>query len=243
LVHSAAGGVGLWASEIAARRGAVVVGVVGSSEKVEIFRRRILPLSPRSVTIVRGPERTFERRLRSLLQDVCADGDDDGVGSVGVGSVGSVGVDLVMESLGGRYFEGSLRSLRPGGGLVTYGSTSYASPGRGRNPFRLAWRYLNRPKVDPGTLTSRNVRLAGFNLIYLTDRPDRLRQELEDCIRCLGNRGREDASAVELLSFVTPPIIGEMLDFRSEAVEALERLKGGDTYGKVVLSNEKNRAT
>jgi hypothetical protein len=94
-------------------------------------------------------------------------------------------------------------------------------------------------------LTARNVRIAGFNLIYLTDRPQRLRRELKDCILCLsGNdvdssHGNADSAG---LSFVTPPVVGEVFDFRNETIDAMECLKSGQTYGKVVLSNEHNEA-
>jgi NADPH:quinone reductase-like Zn-dependent oxidoreductase len=232
LVHSAAGGVGLWASEIAARRGAIVIGVVGSETKEQVFHKRIFPLSPDSRTIVRGDEKTFGQRLQGLLREISSNPDD----------VESMGVDLVMESLGGRYFAASFDALRRGGSLVTFGSTSYVSPGLGLNPIRLIWRYLNRPKIDPGELTSRNIRLAGFNLIYLTDQPRRLRSELEACIRCLG--GESGKTSVEAdLALVNPPVVGEIFDFRTETIQALQTLKGGKTIGKLVLDNSQNVAT
>jgi alcohol dehydrogenase len=223
LIHSAAGGVGLWASEIAARRGATVIGVVGSAEKDAIFRKRIQPLSPNSTTILRGDEKTFGKRLQDLLKEVGNDHEN-------------VGADLVMESLGGNYFKASYESLRHGGSLVTFGSTSYVSPGLGRNPLRLIWRFLHRPKVDPGELTARNIRLAGFNLIYLTDQPRQLRRELSECIRCLGGEGKAD------LSLATPPIVGKTFDFKTGTIQALEYLKSGQTFGKVVLDNSENNA-
>jgi hypothetical protein len=147
--------------------------------------------------------------------------------------------------LGGKYFQASFNLLRRGGSLVTFGSTSYVNPGLGINAARLLWRYWNRPKIDPGLLTARNVRIAGFNLIYLTDRPQRLRRELKDCILCLSGKdvgsshGNDDSAG---LSFVTPPVVGEVFDFRNETIDAMECLKSGQTYGKVVLSNEHNQA-
>ncbi|KAG7339528.1 alcohol dehydrogenase [Nitzschia inconspicua] len=233
LVHSAAGGVGLWASEIAAKRGAVVIGVVGSREKEEVYQQRILPLSPYSRSIIRGDERTFGRRLQILLQEMSQLSSDPE----------SVGVDMVMESLGGKYFTASYEALRRGGSLVTFGSTSYASPGLGLNPMRLIWMYLNRPKIDPGELTSRNIRLAGFNLIYLTDQPAKLRSELTQCIRCLGGDRDTVWSAGPDLGLVTPPIVGQTFDFRTETIQALVTLKSGKTIGKIVLDNSQNVAT
>jgi NADPH:quinone reductase-like Zn-dependent oxidoreductase len=266
LVHSAAGGVGLWASEIAARRGALVIGVVGESRgsdddgrsnsdfgignvsnaKEETFLKRILPLSPLSRTISRGNERTFAKRLKLLLCDIhddsmacgdCEPSDDD--------NDDNLGIDLCMESLGGMYLTASYDMLRKGGSLVTYGSTSYVTPGLGINRLRLIWRYLTRPMIDPGTLTSRNTRLAGFNLIYLTDRPRDLRRELTDCIRCLsGEQSESDdcTGSIASLEHVTPPVVGKVFNFRSETIEAMEYLKSGRSVGKVVLDNSQNTA-
>ena len=53
VVQSAAGGVGLMASEIAARRGAIVVGIVGSESKTRTFYERISPLCPHAQCLVR----------------------------------------------------------------------------------------------------------------------------------------------------------------------------------------------
>ncbi|KAL3898773.1 MAG: hypothetical protein SGARI_006600, partial [Bacillariaceae sp.] len=231
LVHSAAGGVGLWASEIAARRGAIVIGVMGSEKKAEVFRQRILPLSPSSTTILRGDEKTFGTRLQALLKDMRDSPEVDEE---------CIGVDLVMESLGGKYFQASFDALRRGGSLVTFGSTTYVSPGLGVNPIKLIWRYLTRPKVDPGDLTARNIRLAGFNLIYLTDQPRQLRKELAECIACLGGSSKRSESPN--LALVTPPIVGNIFNFKTETVQAMEHLKSGQTFGKVVLDNSQNNA-
>lgn len=239
LIHSAAGGVGLWAAEIAARRGATVVGLVGTRNKVQVFEDRILPLSPQSRAMIRGEERTFGRRLADLLSEMNEERIPADVSSkekLEYLREEGKGVDYVMESLGGEYFTASFNSLNRGGALVTFGSTSYVSPGLSINKIRLIWRYLTRPRIDPGTLTSRNIRLAGFNLIYLTDKPDELRQELRDCISCLNGGEKEDDTGVfASLDSVTPPIVGETFDFRTGTVEALERLKSGTTVGKVVL--------
>ena len=186
LVHSASGGVGLWASEIAARRGAVVLGIVGSASKFDIFNDRIKNLSPSSQVMLRGEERDFSQRLANKLKEMHSlhdrDSNDSDLSQL---AESGNGVDIVMESLGGKYFTASFDSLNSGGCLVTFGSTSYVSPGLGLNFFRLVQRYLTRPKIDPGTLTSRNIRLCGFNLIFLTEKTDDLDRELNECISCL----------------------------------------------------------
>jgi NADPH:quinone reductase-like Zn-dependent oxidoreductase len=245
LIHSASGGVGLWASEMAARRGAIVIGVIGSEAKAPTFEDRILPLSPKSRTMVRGDERTFGRRLAELLCEIHGTTKSDlpPKSELEYLRKNGNGVDVVMESLGGQYFTESFQAMNRGGSLVTFGSTSYVSPGLSLNKVRLVWRYLTRPRVDPGTLTSRNIRLAGFNLIFLTDMPDELRRELRECILCLsGSSGNSLGDREEFLPLdsVTPPVVGDVFDFRTEGIVALERLKSGETVGKVVLDNSNN---
>lgn len=152
---------------------------------------------------------------------------------------------MVMESLGGKYFSASFDCLNDGGALVTFGSTIYSSPGRGGiNLFRLIYRYLTRPRIDPGDLTTRNFRMCGFNLIFLTERTQQLRKELRECIACLSDKNvawsdtSESNTGLSLLDLVTPPVIGECFDFHTQCVDAMEKLKSGKTVGKVVLVND-----
>mmetsp|Transcript_10399 Transcript_10399/g.15663 ORF Transcript_10399/g.15663 Transcript_10399/m.15663 type:complete len:611 (-) Transcript_10399:2555-4387(-) len=254
IVHSAAGGVGIWASEIAARRGGTVIGIVGNEAKANVFYDRIKQFSPNSQVMIRGEERDFHQRLAKTLQSIHSHSisvDDKVSFEISKSKLNNMdlkemakegyGADIVMESLGGRYFQASFDSINDGGALVTFGSTSYVTPGLGLNLLRLVYRYITRPRVDPGSLTSRNIRLCGFNLIYLTQKTSELRRELNECISCLSgldecHQTNEDVP----LDNIIPPIIGEAFDFRTKAVEALERLKGGKTVGKVVLENDDN---
>jgi len=269
IVHSASGGVGLWASEIAARRGGIVLGIVGDEAKKGVFLDRIVrKLSPESRVMIRGKERDFADRLARELNTIHGNGNggnnsNDSSGGDRESSGGlsllelsnaGLGADLVMESLGGKYFSASFDSLNDGGALVTFGSTTYSSPGRGGiNPFRLVYRYLTRPKIDPGDLTARNLRLCGFNLIYLTEQTEELQRELRECIACLSSKddatvGHQSGEAKDVvittnssrvsLELVTPPVIGERFDFRTQGIDAMEKLKSGKTVGKVVLVND-----
>ncbi len=247
IVHSAAGGVGLWASEIAARRGGTVIGIVGNEAKEVVFHDRIKALSPKSQTMIRGKESDFKKRLAEKIQSVHStfnidtevnfENDNSDLKTM---AKNSRGADIVMESLGGKYFTASFDSLNSGGALVTFGSTSYVTPGLGLNMFRLIYRYLTRPRIDPGVLTSRNIRLCGFNLIYLTERTADLRRELNECVACLSGLDMYEGKDEMTMELVLPPIIGETFDFRTEAVDAMEMLKSGKTVGKVVLDNSNN---
>ncbi len=245
IIHSASGGVGLWASEIVARRGGIVIGIVGSEAKEKVFFDRIKALSPKSQTMIRGKENDFKRRLAKKLKSIHSSY-DSGIDLSGYNydlekmAKDGYGSNIVMESLGGKYFTASYESLNAGGALVTFGSTSYVSPGLGLNMFRLIYRYLTRPRIDPGKLTSRNIQVCGFNLIYLTERTEDLRRELNECIACLSGLDNYEGKDEITMELVKPPTIGESFDFRTEAVEAMKILKGGNTVGKVVLDNSNN---
>jgi alcohol dehydrogenase len=134
------------------------------------------------------------------------------------------GIDYVMESYGGPYFEPSLNLINAGGNMATYGSTSYNREGGFRLPlWSIVWQYLTRPRIDPGELTTRNIRVGGFNLIFLTERIEELNAALDQCL---------------LLNCV--PLVGIAFDFDTQAVDALEALRSGQSIGKVVLSNTNN---
>ena len=243
IVHSAAGGVGLWASEIAARRGGVVIGIVGNEAKVEVFRNRIKQFSPYSQAMIRGKEYDFKERLAEKLRSVhLSFGQELKFDEFDIAKMArkGYGADIVMESLGGHYFKASFDSLNQGGALITFGSTSYVTLGLGMNLLRLIYRYLTRPKIDPGVLTSQNIRLCGFNLIYLTENTSDLRRELNECIACLSGIGISNGMEDMVLDSIIPPVIGETFEFRTQAVDAMEMLKGGNTVGKVVLDNNEN---
>jgi len=281
LVHSATGGVGLWASEIAARRGGVVVGVVGHAHKIPVFQERILPLCPAAQCFVRSSNpQQFAKDLQDAVvrarllhhsqqQQQQQEHQEANKEDVDLSSLCGFryesahdlvergwGVDYVMESYGGPYFMPSLDLINPGGSLATFGSTTYN--GRGNNNrnriafLPLLWKYLTRPRIDPGCLTTRNIRVGGFNLIFLTQNEKELRNALENCIQCLSSNSshadhdddNDDEHAKDddddPLARVTPPVVGHVFEFDTQAVEALQTLRSGKTVGKVVLTNPNN---
>jgi alcohol dehydrogenase len=243
VVHSAAGGVGLWACEIAARLGALVVGIVGDESKTTTFYERIRPLCPFAQCLVRRNDaREFAKglasaicRARSQATGLEAPDWKDANDLVQAGW----GANVLMESYGGQYFQPCMDLMNAGGSIATYGSTTYNGSGSGtRLPFvSLILKYLQRPMIDPGELTGRNLRVGGFNLIFLTENTKELSKALEDCIACLSGTDNRSANALES---VTPPVVGNVFNFDNGAIDALTALRSGKTVGKVVLSNKNN---
>ena len=98
VVHSAAGGVGTLLTQIAARRGAHVIGVVSTEAKAAVARA-------------------------AGAEAVVIPGRDDLVATV-KGLTGGRGVSVVYDAVGKDTFEASLDSLRPHGLMVSYGEAS-----------------------------------------------------------------------------------------------------------------------
>jgi NADPH2:quinone reductase len=102
LLHAAAGGVGLIASQWARHLGATVIGTVGSDQKAELARAHGC-----HHVIVYSRE-NFVERVREIT--------------------GGQGVAVVYDSVGQATFMGSLDCLRPLGMMVSFGNASGAVP-------------------------------------------------------------------------------------------------------------------
>jgi NADPH:quinone reductase len=98
LVHAAAGGVGQLLIQIAKKRGARVIGTVGSAEKAQIARE----LGADEVILYN--ETNFEAETKRLT---------DGAG-----------VDVVFDSVGRTTFEKGLNVLKPRGLMALFGQSS-----------------------------------------------------------------------------------------------------------------------
>ncbi|MEO6874208.1 MAG: quinone oxidoreductase [Opitutaceae bacterium] len=144
LVHAAAGGLGLLLVQIAKKRGARVLGTVGSEAKVKFARE-----AGADEVIVLGEETKFPEIVRSFT--------------------GGRGVDVVYDGIGKVTFEGSLASLRPRGMMVSFGNASGPVPLF--SPLVLSQKgslFLTRPTLShyiatPGELRKRSGDL--FNWI------------------------------------------------------------------------------
>jgi NADPH2:quinone reductase len=122
LLHAAAGGVGLLASQWLHALGAHVIGTVGSEEKAELAKAN----GCEHVILYR--EEDVPARVREITA--------------------GRGVDVAYDSVGGATFFGSLDSLRPRGMMVTFGNAS--GPVEPMAPLELAKRgslFLTRPTI------------------------------------------------------------------------------------------------
>ena len=151
LIHSAAGGVGIWANRIAKQYGAFTIGTVGSPQKLDFLRQE-------------GYDKDIVRsgRFRTDLEVALAGQE----------------LHLIMECIGGKILKDGYDMLAPQGRMIVYGSARYASVGHRPNYLKLAWYYLTRPRIDPQRMIESNKGILGFNLIWLYHRVELLHQLL-----------------------------------------------------------------
>ena len=191
LIHSAAGGVGIYANRIAKKFNAFTIGTIGSESK-----KKFLKDEAYDKIIVRGEN--FKAQLIEAL--------------------GNRNLNIVLECIGGKIFKDSFNSLAPSGRIIIYGGAQFMSQSTRPNYFKVLFKYLTRPKVDPLSLSDTNRSVMGFNLIYLWDRPNELKNIL-----------------FKILNMnIKPPHIGKVYPF-DQLLEALRYFQTGKSIGKIVV--------
>jgi len=192
LIHSAAGGVGLLANRIAKKMNAYTIGVVGSSGKMNLLKKEGY-----DAIIVRSDH--FREDLKNVLKDK--------------------ELNLVLETTGGKYTKWSYHALASMGRMVCYGSAQFTPSGNHPNYLKLAIKYLLRPKFDPLTMITENKSLMAFNLIWLYEKKELMRELMKQ---------------IEELH-LDPPFIGHEFGFE-KLPEALKFFKSGKSTGKIVIN-------
>jgi synaptic vesicle membrane protein VAT-1 len=195
LVHSAAGGVGGALLQLARCLGCEATAVVGAEHKVEVARRL------GAAHVVDASKEPLWPTLERLVPG---------------------GFDVVLDANGASTIRQSWEHLAPTGKLVVYGFASMLSKGRDRPSWlKLAWTWLRTPRFDPLEMTNLNRSVLAFNLSYLFDRADLLKEAMD---RLLG--WAREGKLVPWDTRTFP------LDRVADAHRALE---SGSTTGKLVL--------
>ncbi|MGI0119163.1 zinc-binding dehydrogenase [Zooshikella sp. RANM57] len=128
------------------------------------------------------------------------------------------GVDVVLDAIGGKIQQAAYRFLNPQGKLVVFGAANFTPVGQKLNWLRIVWQFLVRPRYDPLAMMSNNISIHAFNLIWLWDQ------------QTLLNEGYKAVQQLHL----PKPFVGRSYSF-SQAIEALDYLRSGQSIGKVVL--------
>ncbi|TGK32745.1 alcohol dehydrogenase [Leptospira gomenensis] len=156
LIHSAAGGVGIYANRIAKKFGASTIGTIGSPAKLDLLKKEGY-----DGQIVRSVR--FAEDLRNSLA-----GKD---------------LDLVLECIGGKIFRDSYEVMAPMGRMIVYGAADMMGSGSSVNWPALVYKYISRPKLDPMKMVSDNKSVMGFNLIWLYDKVEKLTKSLSGLVK------------------------------------------------------------
>lgn len=128
------------------------------------------------------------------------------------------GVHLVLECVGGDVFQKSMRLLAREGRMIVYGSAQFAPQSDFHWPNTI-WKYLTRPKIDPLEMISMNQSVMGFNLIWMWDKKNKLKEMIHRL---------EDYKLAK-------PLIGNVFSWKDVPL-ALDTFRKGKTIGKQIIT-------
>lgn len=157
LVHSAGGGVGIAATQLAKHIGATVIGTASTSK--HDFLRSI------GVDhLIDYRREDFEQRTRDIT--------------------GGRGVELILDAVGGDSFRKGFRLLAPTGRLGMFGMSA-AATGKQRNVLSLLRTVASMPwlQFTPVSLIDQNKGVFGVNLGHMWQEVDRIRTWAEELLR------------------------------------------------------------
>jgi alcohol dehydrogenase len=152
LIHSAAGGVGIYANRFAKELGGITIGTIGNENKIQVLIEEGY-----DYYVVRNKEwiQELEKKLNGKP------------------------ISLVLECIGGRVLTDSYALMAPSGRLVTYGSANFMPQSNQLSLIQTGWNYIFRPKLDPLKMISDNKSVMGFNLIWLWDQVDKMQNYVQ----------------------------------------------------------------
>ena len=149
LVHSAAGGVGSALVQLGRLAGCRVVGVVGSTHKIE-------------ACLANGAERAIDKSVQDLWHEAEA--------------FAPAGFHAIFDANGVSTLRDSYQHLAATGVLAIYGFHSML-PRDGRlNRLQLAWDWCRTPRFNPLRMTQENRSVIAANLSFLQSEAPRLRE-------------------------------------------------------------------
>ena len=149
LIHSAAGGVGLAAIQIAKTRDCVILGTASKSKHDFLKEQGCQhPLDSSG---------NYAKEARAI--------------------VGDKGVDLILDPVGGKSWTEGYDLLAPCGRLVAFG-LSAAATGNKRSLFNAVRQVMSVKKWSPMKLMDDNKTIGGTNMGHLFGRPDLIEEQL-----------------------------------------------------------------
>jgi NADPH:quinone reductase-like Zn-dependent oxidoreductase len=149
LIHSAGGGVGIAATQIARHIGAKIIGTASAAKHVEL---RALGVDH----LIDYTKEDFETRARAIT--------------------GGRGVELILDPVGGESLKKGYRLLAPSGRLGIFGMSS-AATGKSRDVLGMLRALSRTPwfQFNPVSLMNANKGVFGVNLGHMWNEVDRIR--------------------------------------------------------------------
>jgi NADPH:quinone reductase-like Zn-dependent oxidoreductase len=130
------------------------------------------------------------------------------------------GYDVVLDANGAETLRQSWRHLAPMGRLVIYGFHTMMTPNKPNWP-KLAFDWVRTPRFDPLAMTNENKSVMAFNLSYLFDKKEILREAMD---ALFGLADKKRIAAPEVTTF---PL--------ERVADAHRAIESGKTTGKLVL--------
>jgi NADPH:quinone reductase-like Zn-dependent oxidoreductase len=157
LIHSAAGGVGIAAVQIARTRGCTILGTASPGKHDFLCKLGVQhPIDSRG---------DYAAAVRAV--------------------VGDRGVDLILDPVGGKSWTLGYDLLAPCGRMVAYG-LSAATSGKTRNLVHAVGQLLAVRRINVMKLMSDNKTVSGTNMGHLFDRPDLIRPQIDALLEMYG---------------------------------------------------------
>src|SRR4051812_32063024 len=142
LIHAAAGGVGIAATQIGKMLGAEIFGTASASKHQAI--REL------------GVQHPIDYRTKDFADEVRRITGEEAP------------LDLIVDGIGAKSWKDGYRLLRPGGRLVMIGASSFVS-GEKRNLPRAAMNLAKVPRFNPIKMASESRSVIGLNMLRLWD--------------------------------------------------------------------------
>ncbi|MFY9805520.1 MAG: zinc-binding dehydrogenase [Candidatus Acidiferrales bacterium] len=194
LIHGAAGGVGIAAVQLAHAHGLEIYGTAGPTKQE--YLRKI------------GVDHAIDYEKNDFVDVVRKFAPD--------------GIEMVMDSIGGKSFANSYKCLGATGRLVVYGfSAAVGSEGK-KSLLRGAQALAQTPRFHPLKLMSQNISVIGVSLGKLAARGAMLRGELDEIFKLYA------AGKVK-------PVIGKTFPL-ADAASAHKYIHARKNIGKVILT-------
>jgi NADPH:quinone reductase-like Zn-dependent oxidoreductase len=154
LIHGAAGGVGVAATQLARARGVETFGTAGPSKQQ--FLRTLGVDHP-----IDYAREDFEAAVRRAAPN---------------------GIEMVLDPIGGKSWAKSLRCLGAMGRLVVFGFSAAAGPSGKRSIPRAAKAYAQMPRISPMKLMEQNQAVIGVHMGRMEGREAVMRREMNEIL-------------------------------------------------------------